>query len=176
MAHRGGSGGGVVSGLASDTFQGDTLGSVEAGPAERALAEAVIARHARDEDDRQLLHDAVFAAPRKARKHGDKPSPEWAEARSKWLARCRDWVEAEGGRVLTTAQIPEADQRAYEAATGDVWVSPPTARPGADGREKHYPTRCRSARSGAPTGPGSAPGAGRRAGRCARGARSRCGC
>lgn len=123
--------GGIGSGLAPDTFQGDTLQAGTCDPLQIERAMAVIDRHARDANDRHLLVDAVFGTPRKARYHGSKPSPGWAEARTEWLRRCRDWVEETAGRVLTTAQIPEADQRAYVAATGDAWQSPavPEAAP-----------------------------------------------
>jgi hypothetical protein len=140
MAHRGGAerGGGGVMGGSAEQFQGDTLQAGTCDPLQIEQAMALIDRHARHEDDRQLLIDAVFGTPRKARKHGDKPSPEWARARTAWLERCRDWVEAKAGRVLGTAQIPDSDQHAYEVATGDVWVSPDPARSDAGGRETRY--------------------------------------
>lgn len=110
-----------------EQFTGDTLTLADDNPSQDDLARATIARYAFDDDDRQRLDETVFGTPRKARFHGDKPSPEWAQARTAWLGRCRDWVQAETGRVLTTAQIPTDDQRAYTAATGDAWQAPEAA-------------------------------------------------
>jgi hypothetical protein len=72
--------------------------------------------------------DALLGTMRPVRHHGHKPSSEYAAARHAWLERCRDWIRATTGRVLTTSQIPDADQILYTAATGDVWTPPADAK------------------------------------------------
>lgn len=52
--------------------------------------------------------------------HGKSHSQAWQAARIAWNARCRAWV-VEQGRI-PGLEVRKEDQRAYEAATGDVWA------------------------------------------------------
>jgi hypothetical protein len=52
--------------------------------------------------------------------HGKSYSPEWKVARTAWNARCRAWVKTQGR--IPGVEIRKEDQRAYEAATCDVWA------------------------------------------------------
>jgi hypothetical protein len=111
----------VITGL--EQYRGDTLASKAPEPDERGLAEASIARHARDEDDRLLLRDALFGETTKARVHGDKPTAAWTAAHRAWLDRCRTWMRAKGYEPFST-QISKERQAEYVAATGDVFKPP----------------------------------------------------
>lgn len=112
---------------------GTAPGFDENSRAEQLRAVTTVIRRVPEGRYRDEILAALFAPPRKTRYHGSKPSAEWGRARTEWLGRCRGWIESTTGRVLTTSQIPKADQRAYEAATGDVWAPPgpklPVPRP-----------------------------------------------
>lgn len=125
-------------GLDLEQFGGETLRSSGNTRDEQLRAVTAVMHGVPEGRYRDEILAALFAPLRKTRYHGAKPSQEWGRARTEWLARCRDWIESTTGRVLTTSQIPKADQCAYEQATGDVWVSPCSQLPAAlaTGRER----------------------------------------
>lgn len=118
-------------GLDLEQFGGETLRTDGNTRAEQVRAVTAIMRRVPEGRYRDEILAALFAPMHKIRYHGSKPSVEWGRARSEWLKRCRDWIETECGRVLTTSQIPKSDQRAYEQATGDVWTPPMPELPAA---------------------------------------------
>lgn len=52
--------------------------------------------------------------------HGKSHSQAWQAARIAWNERCRAWVLAQGR--VPGREIRKEDQRAYEAATNDIWA------------------------------------------------------
>ena len=76
-----------------------------------------------DRADQRAILDALFAKGRPATHHGSTPSQEWGEVRTAWLNRVRAW-QAEQGKPLSGAWVPEDVQAAYVADTGDRWVAP----------------------------------------------------
>lgn len=63
---------------------------------------------------------ALFGKGKAAPAHGDKAAPEVEAARREWLERCRAWMRGRGLEPAST-QISPSEQRAYEAASGDIW-------------------------------------------------------
>lgn len=104
-----------------DNFQGNTLASDRGTRAERVRAGETVRRIMPKGPGRTEVLRALFAegCPQLPA-HGAVPSLAWKEARKAWLARVRRWVVKQGRHPAST-QVTEADQRAYEAATGDSW-------------------------------------------------------
>lgn len=89
--------------------------------AEQLATVSVVMRAIPDVKARREVLDALFAQGRQViPPHGSGHSKQWQEARKAWLARCRRWVVKQGRHPYST-QISADDQRAYVAATGDVF-------------------------------------------------------
>lgn len=105
-----------------DTYQGDTLGADEPDRRTRRNVVANVIHVLPEREDYLPVLQALLAPGRPVRKSsGHKALPDVYEARRQWLGRCRIWIREELGREPFSTQISEADQRAYENATGDIW-------------------------------------------------------
>lgn len=110
-----------MSGRGPDPFPSDTQHASKLTLAQqRNLCEAVTNRWPDRKDYLPFLQALLAPLRPSPPAHGKDRSPEWKAARSAWNARCRAWVIAEGR--IPGVEIRMEDQRAYEAATGDMWA------------------------------------------------------
>ena len=74
-----------------------------------------------ERDDYMPLLQALLTPMRPSpAPHGKSHTQAWQAARIAWNERCRAWVLAQGR--VPGREIRKEDQRAYEAATNDVWA------------------------------------------------------